>query len=63
MNSKRGKAKLEKNRTVISFKVSPQLFDEIESYARTQSDEQGNTLTTSQAARRLMLEAMKRLKK
>lgn len=50
------KGKLE----LVSFKLSQEIFRELETYSETQVDEAGILLSPSQAARRLMLEALKR---
>jgi hypothetical protein len=48
---------------LVSFKLAKEPYDELEKYAANQNDEMGNALSPSQAARRLMLEALKRQKK
>lgn len=51
-----------KEKTVlVSFKLSSDLYDQLSSYAGTQTDESGLQLSPSLAARRLMLDALKRL--
>jgi len=48
------------NTQLISYKISPELYKKLQKYADTQKDEAGLTLSPSLAARRLMLEALKR---
>jgi hypothetical protein len=48
---------------LIAFKVSPDLYAEIETYAATQKDEAGVTLSTALAARRLMLVGLEQMKR
>ena len=45
---------------LISFRLSKELFKTLEEYAETQTDEAGVMLSPSIAARRLMLEGLKR---
>lgn len=56
-------AKKDEKRDLISFKVAEEIYREIEQYAKNQKDEAGYPLSVSQAARRLMLEALRKLKK
>lgn len=46
---------------LVSFKLSRELYEKLGEYAETQVDEAGLKLSPSQAARRLMLDALKRL--
>lgn len=48
------------NTVLISFKVSNELHKLLSDYAETQHDEAGLKLSPSLAARRLMLEALKK---
>lgn len=48
---------------LIVFKLHIDLFKQLEAYAKTQVDEAGKTLSPALAARRLMLEGLKRQKK
>lgn len=48
---------------VVSFKLRPEDFAELKKYGAKFRTEMGDELSPSQAARRLMLEALKRLKK
>ena len=43
---------------VVSYRVSLELHDTIESYAKTQKDEAGLPLNVHTAARRLMLQSL-----
>jgi hypothetical protein len=45
---------------LISYKISPELCKKLQKYADTQTDEAGLELSPSLAARRLMLESLKR---
>jgi hypothetical protein len=51
------------NTKLVSFKISHDLFKELERYAASQKDEAGLLLSPSLAARRLMLDALKKLKR
>jgi hypothetical protein len=57
------KTKMDDRTTVISYKLANEPYEELLRYAKSQTDEMGNELSPSQAARRLMLEALKRQKK
>ena len=46
---------------LVSFKLGVDYFEELKTYAKTQKDEAGIPLSPSQAARRLMLEALRRV--
>lgn len=48
---------------LVSFKVSKERLEELKEYAKTQEDDAGNKLTVGTAARRLVHEGLKRLKK
>lgn len=55
------KSKGEKDKLpLVSFKLAKELYKQLEEYSKTQTDEAGIQLSPSQAARRLMLEALKR---
>lgn len=43
----------------VSFRLTPELMDELEAYARKFEGETGRTLTAGQAARRLVLAALR----
>ena len=45
---------------LVSFKLSANLYEQLRKYAKTQTDESGAELSPSLAARRLMLESLKR---
>ncbi len=57
--NKAGKDKL----ALVSFKLGKELFVQLKAYADLQTDEAGIKLSASQAARRLMLEALRRQQK
>jgi hypothetical protein len=57
------KKKKADNTILISFKISHELLKKLEAYAQTQVDEAGLPLSASLAARRLMLEGLKKLDK
>ena len=46
---------------LVSYKLSKKFHRQLKDYAETQTDEAGIDLSPSQAARRLMLEALKRI--
>jgi hypothetical protein len=48
--------------TLVSFKVSYDLYEKLSAYADTQTDESGLKLSPSLAARRLMLEGLKHIR-
>ena len=48
---------------LVSFKISEELYAKLESYASGQKDEPGFALSPSQAARRMVINALDRLKK
>lgn len=48
---------------LVSFKISKERFAELQKYADTQLDEAGNKLSVGTAARRLVNEGLKRLRK
>jgi hypothetical protein len=53
----------DKAKTVlISFKVSQEIYNQLELYSNTQTDEAGLTLSPSLGARRLMLEGLRKAK-
>jgi len=58
-NKSKGSTKPEKME-LVSFKLSASLYEQLRDYARTQTDESGAELSPSLAARRLMLESLKR---
>ena len=48
---------------LVSYRVSEDTFEHLKTYAQTQKDDiTGKELSPSQAARRLLLDALKRLK-
>lgn len=57
-----GKKKGENKTELISFKVSTEIFEEVKTYAKSQTDEAGLPLSVSLAARRLMLRALNKKK-
>ena len=62
MAKDRSKGSPKRDKTVlVSFKLGQDLYDELSEYAETQTDESGLKLSPSLAARRLMLEGLKRL--
>ena len=56
------KAKSKNNLVLVSFKLSAEFFEQLKEYSKDQKDEAGIPLSPSQAARRLMLDALKRKK-
>lgn len=57
--SKRVKDKM----MLVSFKLSGELYDKLSRYAKSQTDDSGKELSTGQAARRLMLESLRKQEK
>lgn len=62
MAKEKSKSSTKGEQTVlVSFKLSQGLHEKLSAYAETQTDESGLKLSPSLAARRLMLDALKRI--
>lgn len=62
MAKEKNKGRITRDKTVlVSFKLSHELYEQLSLYAKGQTDESGLQLSPSLAARRLMLDALKRI--
>ncbi|MGE4233193.1 MAG: hypothetical protein AB7F43_07685 [Bacteriovoracia bacterium] len=57
------KAKKKDPLVLVSFKISKDIYKELERYALTQADDAGVCLSASLAARRLMIRGLKRIQR
>lgn len=60
---KKATAKKDDVLEIVTFKVSRSMYDELKRYGESQRDDAGVSLSVGLAARRLVSESLKRLKK
>lgn len=63
MSKSSGSKRAKEEMVIVSFKLSPDLYGKLTKYAKSQKDDAGKELSAGQAARRLMLDGLKKANK